>query len=123
MVEFAFVLPILVLLTIAGVKFGMVVKDWINVTNSARIAGRAAAAARFADGPGCSGVRAAVNNAMSAQGFSSSDWTITPLDPSSPCAPGTQVKVTLSRPWDVSIPFLPFSPSGTITSDVTENVE
>jgi hypothetical protein len=60
---------------------------------------------------------------MTEQGFSSSDWTVTALDPSKPCAPGTQVKVTLSRPWDVSVPFLPFSPSGTITSDVTEKIE
>jgi len=123
MVEFAFVLPILVLLTIAGVKFGLVVKDWINVTNSARIAGRAAAAARFSDGPNCTGVRAAVDTAMSAQGFTSSDWSVTPLDLASPCAPGTQVKVTLSRPWNVSVPFLPFSPSGTITTNVTEKIE
>jgi Flp pilus assembly protein TadG len=123
MVEFALVLPLLVLLTIAGVEFGLVVKDWINVTNSARVAGRAAAAARFSDGPSCTGVRAAVDNAMTAQGFSSSDWTLTALDPGSPCAPGTEVRVTLSRPWNVSIPFLPFSPSGTITSNVTEKVE
>ena len=123
MVEFALVLPLLVLLTISGVEFGLVVKDWINVTNSARVAGRAAAAARFSDGPNCTGVRAAVDTAMTAQGFASSDWTLTALDPSSPCAPGTEVRVTLSRPWNVSVPFLPFSPSGTITSDVTEKIE
>jgi Flp pilus assembly protein TadG len=121
MVEFAFVLPILVLLTIAGVKFGLVVKDWINVTNSARIAGRAAAAARFSDGPNCTGVRAAVDAAMRSQGFQASDARVSSSDPN--CDPGTQVTVTVTRPWSVSVPFLPFSPSGTLTSDVTEKIE
>jgi Flp pilus assembly protein TadG len=121
MVEFALVLPLLVLLTISGVEFGLVVKDWINVTNSARVAGRAAAAARFSDGPTCSGVRAAVNTAMTSEGFSPSDASISSSDPN--CAPGSRVTVTVSRPWNVSVPFLPFSPSGTITSDVTEKIE
>jgi Flp pilus assembly protein TadG len=121
MVEFALILPLLVLLTISGVEFGMVVKDWINVTNSTRVAGRAAAAARFSDGPGCSGVNAAVDAAMTRQGFSPSDASVTPSDPN--CVPGSRVTVRVSRPWSVSVPFLPFSPSGTITSDVTENIE
>jgi Flp pilus assembly protein TadG len=121
MVEFALVLPLLVLLTISGVEFGLVVKDWINVTNSARVAGRAAAAARFSDGPGCTGVQAAVNSAMRAQGFQPSDASVSSSDPN--CDPGTQVTVTVHRPWNVSVPFLPFSPSGTIVSDVTEKIE
>jgi hypothetical protein len=121
MVEFALVLPLLVLLTIAAVNFGIVVKDWISVTNTARIAGRAAAVSRFDIGPGCSGVNAAVGAAMRAQGFSPSDANVSSSDPN--CVAGSQVTVTVSRPWSVSVPFLPFSPSGTISSDVTENIE
>ena len=121
MVEFAFVLPLLVLLTIAGVNFGIVIKDWISVTNTARVAGRAAAVSRFDNGPGCPGVNAAVDAAMTQQGFSPSDANVSPSDPN--CVAGSQVKVTVSRPWSVSVPFLPFSPSGMITSDVTEKIE
>jgi Flp pilus assembly protein TadG len=121
MVEFAFVLPILVLLTIAAVEFGIVIKDWINVTDTARIAGRAAATSRFSNGTGCTNVRSAVDAAMRAQGFSPSDAQVTPSDPS--CRPGTQVKVIVTRPWSVSIPLLPLSQSGNLSSTVTENVE
>jgi len=123
MVEFAFVLPLLVLLTIAAVNFGIVVKDWINVTNATGVAGRAAAAARFTQPtPGYGGVRAAVDNAMTNQNLSPGDATVSCSD-SNRCDRGSDVTVTVTRPWSVSVPFLPFSPGGTITSDVTERVE
>jgi len=121
MVEFALVLPVLMLITIAAVNFGIVVKDWISITNAARIAGRAAAVARFDNGPGCPGITSAVDAAMRAQGFSPSDASVSSSDPN--CVAGSQVTVRVSRPWSVSVPFLPFSPSGTISSNVTEDIE
>jgi len=122
MVEFALVLPILVLLTIGAVEFGIVVKDWINVTNTARIAGRAAAVSRFDHGPGCPGVQQAVDAAMTRQGFATAAASFSSSDAS--CVAGSEVTVTVTHPWSVSVPFLqiPVS-SGTLSSDVTEKVE
>jgi len=121
MVEFALVLPILMLLTIAAINFGIVVKDWISITNAARIAGRAAAVSRFETGPGCSGVRAAVDAVMTQQDLQPSDASVSPTDPN--CAAGSRVTVTITRPWTVNVPFLPISRSGTIESDVTEQIQ
>ena len=51
MVEFALVLPILVMLIIGAVQFGIVFKDWINVNDTARVAARAAVVWRFNSQP------------------------------------------------------------------------
>jgi Flp pilus assembly protein TadG len=119
MVEFAFVLPVLVFVTLAAVNFGIIVKDSISNTNAARIAGRAAAVARFTQQPGYQGVRAAIDDAMTNQ---PGDATFTCSD-SDQCDPGSRVTVTVRQPWTFTVPFLGNPLSGTLTSDVTENVE
>ena len=112
MVEFALVLPVLVALLIATVEFGVVFKDWINVTDAARVAARAAVVARFTpQRDPCVAAQAAVD----AQG---GGLTLASCSPS-----GGFVTVTVEHPWSVSVPLLPFSDGGQLTSVVTERLE
>jgi Flp pilus assembly protein TadG len=110
-VEFAFVLPVLVLLTIAAVDFGLVLRDWIQVTNTAGAAARAAAVSRV---QGQTTLNAGGNFVRSA-GFACPGNSCVSLG-------SDTVTVTVSKPWSVGIPFLP-SLGGTMTSDATEKVE
>jgi hypothetical protein len=119
MVEFALVLPLLVLLTIGAVNFGIVVKDWINVTNSAGVAARAAVVARFGPQTNCQAANAAVDPALRPV-----DCHCNPSGEPDQCAANDQtITVSLDRPWSVSVPFLPFSPGGRVTGSVTEKLE
>jgi len=117
MVEFALVLPILVTLMIAFVQFGMVFKDWISVTDSARVAARAAVVARFnTQANNCAAASTAAGRPVSCH--------CNPSGSQGQCAPGdSSVTVTVNQPWNVSLPLLPFSQGGQLTSTVTENLE
>jgi len=98
MVEFALVLPVLVVLLIATVQFGVVFKDWINVTDAARVAARAAVVARFTPQPNpCTAAQAAV----ASQG---GGMTLASCNSS-----GGFVTVTVEHPWNVSLPLIPLS--------------
>ena len=119
MVEFALVLPILVTLTIALIQFGIVFKDWISVTDSARVAARAAVVARFGAQTNC----AAANNAIDA-GLRPVDCRCNPSGSTGQCtATDSSVTVTVGEPWSVSLPLLPFSRNGQLQSSVTEDLE
>jgi len=112
MVEFALVLPLIVMLMLAAIQFGIVFKDWINVTDTARVAARAAVVARFGPQPDpCAAAQAAVAAAGGELTLKS-------------CTPSTKyVTVTVEHPWSVSLPMIPFSDGGQLTSVVTERLE
>jgi Flp pilus assembly protein TadG len=119
MVEFAFVLPILVTLMIALIQFGMVFKDWISVTDSARVAARAAVVARFGAQTNCAAATAAIDAA-----FRPVNCRCNPSGSTAQCAAtDSSVTVTVGEPWRVSLPPLPFSQSGQLRSTVTEDLE
>ena len=111
MVEFALVLPILVTLMIALVQFGIVFKDWISVTDSARVAARAAVVARFGGQQPCAAAQASVNSAGG--GLTLQSCTLSAQD----------VTVTVTHQWNVSLPLVSFSRNGDLTSSVTEALE
>jgi Flp pilus assembly protein TadG len=112
MVEFALVLPLLVMLMVAAIQFGIVFKDWISVTDAARVAARAAVVARFGPQPDpCTAARAAVTAAGNGLTLKS-------------CTPSAKyVTVSVEHPWNVSLPLIPFSDGGQLTSVVTERLE
>ena len=112
MVEFALVLPVLVMLMIAAIQFGIVFKDWISVNDTARVAARAAVVARFGTQPDpCAAAQAAVASAGGGLALES-------------CTPSAKyVTVTVEHPWSVSLPLIPFSGGGQLTSVVTERLE
>lgn len=115
-VEFAFVLPVLVLLTLAAVDFGLVLRDWIQLTNTAGGAARAAAISRFQGQT----IKGAADTFVTNAGFAPPTVS---CSPSNACPSDSDtVTVRVTKPWSVGIPFLP-SLGGTMTSDATEKVE
>jgi Flp pilus assembly protein TadG len=119
MVEFALVLQILVTLMIALVQFGIVFKDWISVTDSARVAARAAVVARFSAQANCTAANAAIDAT-----FRPVNCRCNPSGSTAQCAAtDSSVTVTVGEPWGVSLPLLPFSQSGQLQSTVTEDLE
>jgi Flp pilus assembly protein TadG len=113
-VEFAFVLPILVGLMLAAVEFGIIFKDWINVTDTARVAARAGVVARFGTAPvdpPCTAAQKAVTAAN--DGLTMTSCTTT----------ATDITVTVEHPWSINLPLLPAARGGQLTSTVTEKLE
>lgn len=115
MVEFAVVLPLLLLLLFAIVQFGIVFNHYVALTDAVRAGSRVAAVSRFEPCPSCkaeTAVRAAapaLNESLDVQVVSS--WL-----------PGEQVTVTGAYPYEINILGKVVS-SGWLTSEVKERVE
>jgi Flp pilus assembly protein TadG len=98
MVEFALVLPVLLLLVMGIIQFGIVFNNWIQVTSAAREGARKAAVSRTAADPRAAAIAAAK---ASAPGLDASKLVVTPS--ATPWAQGSDVTVTVTYPWSVSI--------------------
>lgn len=91
-VEFAIVLPLLVLLLFGIFEFGQAYNAYITVTHAAREGARLAAVGRYSE--------ALVRQRA---GYIGDDISVS-VSPASP-APGTTVTVTVSYPLELRIPF------------------
>lgn len=116
MVEFAIVVPILLLLLFAILQFGIVFNNWITLTDAARAGARQAAVGRsVADPTGAAVSRTRTSAANLDQAklavLVASSW-----------AQGADVTVTASYPYSVSLLGLVVK-SGTLTVKTTERVE
>ena len=106
-VEFALILPILVLLVFGIVEFAVAYNNQQGLHAAAREGARIAALPQSDTSTIESRVRSALNGVMSPAKINSASITITPST-SHPCdgvAPGTHVVVTVSAPDDIDIPF------------------
>ena len=116
MVEFVLILPLLVTLIFMVIQLGLTFSNYMRVTDIARVAARAAAVARFS---GISPCQAAATAADSAAG----GLAIGRPTCSSGLNPGDAFRVTVSLPWKISLPLLPFSWSGNLKSTSTDRLE
>ena len=128
MVEFAMVLPILVVLLLGIVQFGIIFNNYETMTDAARVGARQAATSRLSGDAGTLG-KAAVYAA--ATNLNASDLNV---DVSS-CAPGTYPcstqdwlttgnEVTVKATYPYSINILDFTvASGTLTTITKERLE
>lgn len=109
-IEFVLILPVIVTLVFVVIQMGFVFNNYIRVTDAARVAARAVSAYRFSGESACAVARNAVPD---------------DLDVSCPAnvPPGQPIQVTVSHPWQIDLPLLPLSRSGTLKSTVTEPVE
>src|SRR6266478_6375576 len=116
MVEFAVVLPILVVLLFGIVQFGILFNNYVTLTDAARAGARAAAVSRQASDP--------VGAATAAVQSSASDLNQGNLgvNISSTWAPTAPVTVTATYPYSISLLGWVIS-SGTLTTKSTEAVE
>jgi len=117
MTEFALVLPVLALILFAVIQFGIVFNNYVTLTDATRAGARKAAVSR--DDPNRDAdVMAAVRS--SATDLDGSKLSVSP--PSSTWDSGTDVTVTASYPYSISLLGLVVK-SGRLSSTTTERVE
>ena len=117
MTEFALVLPVLALLLFAVIQFGIVFNSYVTLTDATRAGARRAAVSRE-DPNRNSAVIAAVQN--SASDLDGSKLSVPP--PSSTWDPGSDVTVTASYPYSISLLGIVVK-SGSLTTKTTVRVE
>jgi len=117
-VEFALILPILAVLLIGIVEFGVVFHDYVTVTDASRVGARKAAVSRLGGDLGASAEAAAENAAESLNGngltvdCTSSNWS----------TPGSDVSCTVSYPYSINLVGWVVA-NGTLSSTTTERLE
>jgi Flp pilus assembly protein TadG len=116
MVEFVLVLPLLVTLIFMVIQLGFTFSNYLRVTDIARVASRAAAVARFSGVSACQAATTAANNAAGRLAIQRPTC-------SGGANSGDAFSVTVSLPWKISLPLLPFSWSGDLKSTSTERLE
>ena len=116
MVEFALVLPILVLLLFSVIQLGIVYKDYLALTDAVRAGARKAAVARLSGDP--------QGTAVSAVDTAAADLDASKLavQVDSTWQQGQDVTVSASYPYDISVLGIVVK-SGTLHTTVTERVE
>jgi Flp pilus assembly protein TadG len=117
MTEFALVLPVLALILFAVIQFGIAFNNYVTLTDATRAGARKAAVSRQVSDPGGT-VIAAVR--ASAKDLNQTDLQVPP--PSSSWDPGSDVTVTASYPYKISLLGIVVK-SGRLTSTTTERVE
>ncbi len=122
MVEFAVVLPILVMLFLAIWQCGAAFHKYIVFTDAARVGARKAAVSRTASGGPCQAARTAIQNTVSPQQWSNdlqSGSRIT-CSPATPGGMGTAYTISISVPVTITVFF---SRNITMTASATERLE
>jgi Flp pilus assembly protein TadG len=117
-VEFAFVLPLLLALVLGIVQFGILFNNYLTITDATRVGARKAAVSRFLGDNGAA-ARTATYSAASnlnalqlAVTISTTSWT----------TPGTDVSVTATYPYSIDILGWVVK-SGNLTSTTHERLE
>jgi len=116
MVELAIVLPILIILVLGIIQFGIVYKNQLALTDAVRVGARQAAVSREAPDP--------VGNAEGALRSAAADLNQSDLNVSvsSSWVQGEDVTVSATYPYELNI-FGLVVKSGSLTSETTERVE
>ena len=116
MVEFAVVLPLLVVLLFAIIQFGIVFNNYVTLTDAVRAGAREASVARASANPTgatTTAVRASAANL---------DQTNLGVTVTSGWQPGADVTVTATYPYSIKLLGWVVS-TGNLTSKTTERVE
>ena len=118
MVEFALVLPILLMLLFGVIQFGIAFNNYLAVTDAVRAGARQGAVARYLPAADrCPSVVSRVRE--SADNLNQSNLNVTCA---STFVPGEDVTVTASYPYEIDILGMVVK-SGNLTATTTERVE
>jgi Flp pilus assembly protein TadG len=116
LIEFALVLPLLVLLLFGIFQFGVAFHNYLGITDAARVAARSAAVKRTNDP--CGAARTAIQNTVSATQWSQISSRIT-------CAAGANVGdpviITIKYQYRIGLPGV--SAAGDLTAKAQERME
>jgi Flp pilus assembly protein TadG len=119
MVEFAVVLPIIVMLFLAIWQCGVAFHNYLTLTDAARVGARAAAVNRATPTGSCQAAKNAIQATVSTTQWSVISSRIT-CTPATPGAVGTSFKVSITYPYTISVFF---NRTGTMTASATERLE
>ncbi len=120
MVEFALVIPILLLVVFGIIQFGILFNNYLTLTDAVRVGARQAAVSRQTPNP----IAATTNRIMGAADHldgSKLEITVTPGSPSD-WRQGGDIQVTATYPYSISLLGLVVK-SGRLTSTTTERME
>jgi Flp pilus assembly protein TadG len=125
-VEFAFVLPFLVFLLLAIWQFGVAFRNYLSITDAARVGARTAAVSRTASAGTCQSAKTAIQNTVSSSQWSVISSRIT-CNPASPGAVGTSYTISITYPASIGLPSIFGLPRMTLnwnlSSSATERLE
>jgi len=99
MVEFTLVVPILVLLLLGIIQFGILFNDYVEVTNAARDGARTGAVSRES----ATGVADAVASARRSVSFIDRSRMVVVVGPSQPWTAGQDLDVQVRYPASISL--------------------
>jgi len=120
LVEFAFVLPMLAGLLLGIIQVGMLLNNYINLTDAARVGARKAISVRLGGVTPDDAVQAVRDSAGT---LKQDELNVTVDDPDWN-APGSEITVTATYPYSIHIPLLGLEiTSGTITATAKERLE
>ena len=129
MVEFALVLPVLLLVLLAILKFGLLFNNYITMTDAVRIGARQLSVGRGSTDPCAAAVTATVNAATSINLTGDVTTSITNDSANGTTCPtatdlvsGNSAKVTATYPYSVSLMGISFF-SGNLSASATERIE
>jgi Flp pilus assembly protein TadG len=118
-VEFAIVLPFLALLVFGVAQFGLLFRDYLAITDAARVAARAAAVERTS-GP-CAAAETAIQNTVSPGQWADVSSRITCT--ADGATVGDKFKITIEDTFEWPFPNLFRIPNPTLTASATERME
>jgi Flp pilus assembly protein TadG len=120
-VEFALLAPVVVVLLLAVIEFGVAFNNYLTVTDAARAAARKAIVARVS-GITVADVQQAARDAAS--DLNPANLGVTVADPTDPTftQSGSTLTVTVTYPYSISILGVVVS-SGNLTSTMTDRLE
>jgi Flp pilus assembly protein TadG len=116
MTEFALVLPLLALLLFGVIQFGIVFHQYVTLTDAVRAGARQGAVGRHVTNPSAEVVDRVRDSA------SDLDQSKLAVSVSSPWAQGSDVTVTATYPYNISLLGFVVK-SGNLSSSTTERVE
>jgi len=125
-VEFAFMMPFLILLLVAIWQFGLAFRNYLSITDAARVGARKAAVSRTASGGPCQAARDAIQATVSSTQWSTISSRIT-CTPATPGGVGTSFTISINYPVSIGLPQIFGLPrinvSGSMTASATERLE
>jgi Flp pilus assembly protein TadG len=117
-VEFALVLPLLVMLLMGIVQFGLAFHNYLAITDATRVGARAAAVKRTSGA--CAAATTAIQNTVSSKQWSQVSSRITCTTPNGTDT-GDPVIVKVDYPYSIGLPGI--SKTGNLTASATERLE
>ena len=123
-VEFALIAPLLVILLLAIIQFGIAFHNYVTITDAARAGARKAIVARFASGNFTDATQTVKDAASSLDPKLLNKAGAISITAPGGMVAGSQVTVTVNYPYTIDIPLIGLTvSSGTLTAVAKEELE